>query len=152
MKLAEALLQRADLQQDLSQLQSRIEENLLIQEGDEPAENAVELMQRYDTQVARLGALICRINRTNTSTAFSDTETIADAMARRDVLGRRLTAYRAIYSEAQPTQTRYSANEIRLIRCVDVREIQKKINAVCKEYRALDSELQALNWQTELLD
>lgn len=43
MKLAEALIERADLKARIDQIVSRMRENALIQEGDTPAEDVAEL-------------------------------------------------------------------------------------------------------------
>ena len=42
MKLAEALQERADLVNNIERLRSRIRNNALVQEGEEPAENPKE--------------------------------------------------------------------------------------------------------------
>jgi hypothetical protein len=44
MKLAEALLRRADMQKKLASLKSRIAENVKVQDGDTPSENPNELL------------------------------------------------------------------------------------------------------------
>jgi hypothetical protein len=43
MKLAEALILRADLQKRIEQLKQRILNNVMVQEGDEPAEDPSQL-------------------------------------------------------------------------------------------------------------
>ena len=45
MKLAEALQERADLVNNIERLRSRIRNNALVQEGEEPAENPKELIK-----------------------------------------------------------------------------------------------------------
>ena len=44
MKLAEALMERADLQRRLVQIRERIKQNALYQEGETPAESVTELL------------------------------------------------------------------------------------------------------------
>ena len=39
MKLAEALQERADLNRNIEQLRSRLRNNVLVQEGEQPAED-----------------------------------------------------------------------------------------------------------------
>ncbi len=46
MKLAEALLLRADLQKKTSSLRERIVANAVVQEGDEPREDPKALLKR----------------------------------------------------------------------------------------------------------
>ena len=48
MKLAEALQERADLVNNIERLRSRIRNNALVQEGEEPAENPKDLIKELD--------------------------------------------------------------------------------------------------------
>lgn len=48
MKLAEALIERAELQKINAQFLYRIESNTKVQEGDKPAEDPMELMAEYE--------------------------------------------------------------------------------------------------------
>ncbi|MCD0167601.1 hypothetical protein IHN58_18320, partial [Deinococcus sp. 12RED42] len=45
MKLAEALIERADLQKRAAQLEERLVKNLLVQEGEAPAEDPQALLR-----------------------------------------------------------------------------------------------------------
>ena len=49
MKLAEALLIRSDMQTKLASLQQRINNNVMIQEGDQPSEDPQTLIQVVGT-------------------------------------------------------------------------------------------------------
>lgn len=152
MKLAEALLKRADVQRDISNLVSRIVNNVLVQEGDEPAADPETLLGTYAEKTEELEGLVQAINATNAATSFSDTETIADAIARRDMLSERRRTYRMIYDASQIRAERHSGNEIRFVRCIDLRQLQKKIDDTNKEYRELDMKLQQLNWTVDLIE
>ena len=48
MKLAEALQERADLNRNIEQLQSRLNNNVLVQEGEEPAEDPQKLKEMLE--------------------------------------------------------------------------------------------------------
>ena len=48
MKLAEALQERADLDRRVQQLQQRLENNAMVQEGESPAEDPAELLAELD--------------------------------------------------------------------------------------------------------
>ena len=63
MKLAEALILRADCQKRFAQLQSRLVGNAKIQEGDQPAEHPNELIKELEGVAAELVNLIKRINQ-----------------------------------------------------------------------------------------
>ena len=85
MKLAEALILRADSQKRIAQLKSRLLTNAKVQEGDKPAETPQDLVTELGSVSNELLDLIKRINRTNSATVFAR-GTISDALAERDVL------------------------------------------------------------------
>lgn len=65
MKLAEALIQRVDVQKRLRETEKRLERIAVAQEGDTPAEDPQELLRQLSHLYDELESLICRINRTN---------------------------------------------------------------------------------------
>jgi hypothetical protein len=93
MKLAEALILRADCQKRIAQLKSRLLTNAKVQEGDKPAETPQELIVELGRVSNELLDLIKRINRTNSATAFAGRGTISDALAERDVLALQRAAH-----------------------------------------------------------
>ncbi|MCL2169029.1 MAG: DIP1984 family protein [Defluviitaleaceae bacterium] len=150
MKLAEALIERAELQKQNAKLLNRIQLNAKVQEGDEPAENPEELIAAYDSNMQRFLELVQRINKTNSSAQFGDEMTISDAIALRDYLGAKHKAYRGMYEAAMITVSRYSQNEIKFVRTIDTKVLQKQIDEIAKEYRQIDTKLQGLNWTIDL--
>lgn len=64
MKLAEALQERADLNRTIQQLKERLDNNVLVQEGEQPAEQPERLKQELDAAIQRLEYLMARINHT----------------------------------------------------------------------------------------
>ena len=150
MKLAEALIERADLQRKIAQVESRMEQNAKVQEGDEPAEAIDKLMPQYEDLMDNLEELIIRINRTNANVSFEDM-TLADAIAKRDCLKSKIRAYRDLHEAASIYHDRYSNKEIKFVRCVDVVELQAKIDRLSKAYREIDTKMQGLNWTIDLL-
>ena len=58
MKLAEALALRADLQKRAAQLQTRLNNNAKVQEGERPAEDPQGLLAELDTVMEELEALL----------------------------------------------------------------------------------------------
>ena len=60
MKLAEALSIRKDLQKRIQQLGQRIQNNVKVQEGDEPLEQPTELLKELDACLTQLEDLIWR--------------------------------------------------------------------------------------------
>lgn len=68
MKLAEALQERSDLNYKISDLELRLTQNSLVQEGEVPNENPEELLKTLEQCVNRLQKLIADINLTNCKT------------------------------------------------------------------------------------
>ena len=152
MKLAEALILRADCQKRMAQLNSRLLANTKVQEGDAPAETPRELIAELGRVSAELLDLIKRINRTNSATVYSEMRTISDALAERDVLALQRTVYVEMARTASITQDRYSRSEVKYVSTINVAEIQKRADEFAKNYRDLDTRIQELNWKTELVE
>lgn len=152
MKLAEALVLRADHQKRLEQLKARLIRNAKVQEGERPAEDPAELLAQVEEAATGLETLIRRINRTNADTRLEGTQTIADLLARRDVLSVRRAIYADLAQAATVVQDRYSKSEVKFKSTVSVADMQRRADDIAKEYRELDTRLQAANWTTELLE
>jgi hypothetical protein len=152
MKLAEALVLRADYQKRLAQLKQRMLLNAKVQEGDQPAENPQALMDELERVAGELVTLIQQINRTNSVTELEAGLTLSDALAVRDALRMRHTAYRELAQNATVTQTRYSRSEVRFESTVDIAAIQRRADQLAQDYRELDTRIQAANWLTDLVE
>jgi hypothetical protein len=151
MKLAEALIESAEIQKKNAQLVSRIRDNAKVQEGDAPAEKPEDLLAEYENNMQRFLELVQRINKANSETPFAENMNISDAIALRDCLGAKIRTYREIYEAATIRPDRFSRSEVKFIRNVDAKELQANINELSKEYREVDTKLQGLNWTVELL-
>ena len=151
MKLAEALVLRADAQKRLEQLKQRLLRNAQVQEGDKPAEDPAELLREYEAVADELVRLIQRINRTNATARFEGAS-LTDALATRDVLRIRAAAYRELASAASITQSRIGRSEVKFRSTVSVSQIQKQADALAREHRELDARIQEANWQLELAE
>src|SRR5689334_7943742 len=149
MKLAEALILRADAQKRIEQLKQRLVNSAKVQQGDEAPEKPQDLLAELERVFATLADLIKRINKTNSATAFDDTRTLSDMLAERDVLMAKRTAYGQLANAAAIVQNVYSRSEIKFVRTVEVSEVQKQVDALSQAYRELDSRIQQLNWQTD---
>ena len=151
MKLAEALVLRADAQKRLEQLKERVLRNARVQEGDEPAEDPTALLAEYEAVATELTALIQRINRTNAA-YIVDGATMSDLLAHRDVLRQRTDLYRELATAATVIQSRVTRSEVRFQSAVSVGETQRKADALSKEHRELDARIQQADWQIELAE
>lgn len=150
MKLAEALTERADLQKRIEQMKIRLNNNAWVQEGEAPAEDPEALIRELTALCGQLETLITRINRTNAAT-LSEGETLTALLARRDCQAVYAAAMRSFLDEASSTPARATRSEIKILPTVSVQEYRKRVDALSKALRELDTRIQALNWTTELL-
>lgn len=95
--------------------------------------------------------LVSSINRTNSKTEFDKKRSISDAIAERDVVGKRRDFLAGIADAASTRQDRYSKSEVRFVATVSVGKLQTEVDQLAKRYRELDTRLQELNWKTELI-
>lgn len=149
MKLAEALQERADHNRRIEQLRSRLLNNALKQEGEEPAEDPDELLKQLNECIDAQQKLIAAINLANAKTEVNG-KTLTEMIAERDMLNIRINAYRDLINEASMTYQRARNSEIRILSAVNVKELQKKADALSHELRILDNKIQQTNWLTEL--
>ncbi len=151
MKLAEALQERADINIKLKQLERRMQNNALVQEGEAPSEDPEALRRELDGCIERLMWLAGRINLTNCRTVV-DGRTLTELIAEKDALTLKLSAYRNLVNTAGERVYRARGSEIRIVSAVPVAEVQKQVDRMAKQLRILDNRLQETNWTTELLE
>ena len=151
MKLANALSQRSELQIRIRQLESRLNNNALVQEGEQPAEDPMELLAELEADYARLEELISAISRTNNSTRVASGAILSDLLARRDCLKGKLSILRGFLDSASALAHRHSVSEIKIKSTVNVRQLQKQVDGLSRELRELEETIQEKNWTTELL-
>ncbi len=152
MKLAEALILRADLKTRASQLRQRLKDNAKVQEGETPSQDPQELLREFEEVAAQTLTLIQQINRTNSQTPFDGGEMLADALAKRDVLKLRVATLRDLVEAASVKVERYGQAEIKSHSAIDVRATQKQTDDASKELRELDTKVQGLNWTVDLVE
>jgi hypothetical protein len=151
LKLAEALAERSDCQRRIEELKKRLVRSARVQEGEQPAEDSIELLTGADRLFGRLLELVSAINRTNASTSFEGKQTISDAIAERDIVGKKRDFLSGIADAASTRQDRYSKSEVKFVATVSVAEMQKQADQLSKRFRELDTKLQELNWKTDLI-
>jgi len=151
MKLAEALILRADLQKRIDQLRVRLNNNAKVQENDEPSEKPEDLLNELDSNINQLKVLIKQINKTNCVTV-SNGQTLADLIAERDTLTLKSNILRGFLNIAGQKVNLYSTTEIKIMSTVDVPALQKELDLLSKKIRETDTELQQANWLTELIE
>jgi len=153
MQLAEALIERADLQKRIEQLRARIAVNARYQEGEEPDEDAAALLVEAESAIDALESLVARINATNSATVLPDGTTVTTLLARRDALRLR----HALVTGAADATTgggsyRQMRSELRTFAALPTAELRSRADALAKELRELDATIQRTNWEVALAD
>ncbi len=151
MKLAEALQERADINRNIEQLKSRLNNNVLVQEGEKTAEEPEKLKRELDASVDRLAYLIAQINLTNSRVKI-DGQTLTELIARKDALSLKISIYKSVVYAGSQTAYRARNTEIKIKRAIVVKDWQAEIDAMAKELRLLDNQLQESNWNTDLIE
>lgn len=157
MKLAEALIERKALKEKTARLRERLVENAKVQEGDAPQEDPRALLDQVEVALRELQTLTTRINATNIRTPLAEGEprNIMDAIAERDMLMLKRTILAQLVQGAVVTrQGPYgiTRNEVKFRPTVDVAALNQEIDALAKQYRELDTQIQARNFVTDVLD
>lgn len=151
MKLAEALQERADLNRKIDQLESRINNNVLVQEGDRPNEDPNAMLAELKESVSRLEVLMQKINLSNCINKVEGIS-LTDMIAKKDTLKLLFNSYRNAISSASRKTDRARGSEIRILPAIDVAALRKEADAVAKELRLIDNKLQQANWTFDLIE
>jgi hypothetical protein len=163
MKLAEALLLRADRKRAFEQLSRRAQAMARYQEGEEPAEDANSLVERAGEALSELERLITQINNTNSTTHLPDGQTVTAALAARDVLRLRYSLLTGVadagsghgsgpQGRVMPTVGRQMRSELKVITAVPVASLREQANDVAQQHRELDAQIQQVNWTVDLIE
>ena len=151
MKLAQALILRADTQKRIEQLKVRLLSNAKTQENEKPSEDPKLLLKELDRLTSELFRLICSINLTNSSAKF-DGMSLTEMIAKKDALVLKANVLREFATSASQKVDLYSNSEIKILSTVDVAALQKQVDALSKEIRELEMKLQEANWAVDLVE
>jgi hypothetical protein len=102
--------------------------------------------------LVKLKKLIQDINRTNLHTKFDKSQSLADALTNRDLIGQERKIYSELIEQATERHDRYSRSEIKYMTIIHVKETQKHVDDLSQKYRLLDVKIQELNWKTDLVE
>lgn len=151
MKLAEALQERADLKRAIEQLRARLNNNMLVQEGEQTAEDPNALHKELIASLDRLSVLTAQINLTN-CTVKSEGKTLTELIAEKDMLTYRIQIQKVLVQTASQKIQRARNTEIRIRSAINVSEWQAEIDRMAKQLRLLDNRLQQTNWNVDLIE
>jgi len=150
MKLAEALLLRADMQRKLASLRERIAQNAVVQEGDKPHEDPAKLMKEAVGVLEELEHLVAKVNVANLASKLPDGRTLTEAIARRNTLVQHHALIHTAIGATTKEPDRYGLREIKWVATVDVSKLQKQAEDLAKKIRELNALIQETNWTVEL--
>lgn len=150
MKLAELLIERAELQRRIADLSKRMNRYATVQDGDEPPFEQNKVLNTVDQLHAQLESIIMKINHANNSTEFEDHASLADAIVQRDMFKSRRKIYSDLIDSAQIKEARYSKSEIRFVATIEVENVLRIADELSKSIRIIDSRIQAKNWEVEV--
>jgi len=152
MKLAQALIERADLQRKLAQLGARLQQNAQTRGGAPPPDPRPPLPPPPRRSAAALTRLIVAINRANHNVTLADGTTMLAALAERDRLKAEHAMLGKVADAAMADQSRYSRSEIRTLAAVDIRALRVEADNVAKRCRELDIQIQQANWENDIAE
>ena len=151
MKLAEALQERADIQKKISELCSRIIDNIHVQEGERTNEDPNAMLEELIARKERLEVLICQINKSNNVLKIEG-KTLTEVIAKKEKLEHLTKKYREIINDAALPSHRIRCTEVKFLTTVNVKELRKQSETVAKELRIIDNKLQKANWTYDLIE
>ncbi|OBZ16401.1 MULTISPECIES: DIP1984 family protein [Bacillales] len=152
MRLAEALVMRADCQRKVAQIKQRLGRVIKVQEGEQPSESPSELLDELRRTLGDLTVWVKKINKTNALSAFDTSMSLSEALAERDRIMQYRNILNELLSEASIKQERYSRQEVKFYTTVEIANLQKEVDELSRKYRELDFKIQEKNWSTDLLD
>ena len=154
MKLSEALSLRKDLQTRITQLASRLDNNVVSQEGDEPAENPKELLAELKSCIEQFEYYIYCINATNMQVTNDKGVPLTKLLAKREALSRHIQVLQGVFNTASSvgSNNRYSRTEIKSVANIDIKPLRKQVDELSQQYRLLDIEIQTMNFKYELIE
>lgn len=150
MKVAEALMLRADLQKKLASLRERVARNAVVQDGEQPHEDPEALIGEAVAALEQLESLVCRVNLANTQNKLPDGRTLTEAIARRDALTQQHSLIQAAIAGSNKEPDRYSMSEIKWVATVDIAGLQKRSEDLAQRIRELNAQIQEANWNTDI--
>ncbi|WP_425618837.1 DIP1984 family protein [Anatilimnocola sp. NA78] len=150
MKIAEALLLRADMQKKLASLRERIGQYAVVQEGSEPHEDPAKLLDESMGVLKELESLIFRINQANLTHKLPDGRSLTAAIARRETLVAQHALLQHAIASTKKEPDRYSMSEIKWIATLKVSSLQKQSEDLAKSIREINGAIQEANWKAEL--
>ena len=151
MKLAEALIERKRLKELISTLAERARNDILVEEGDKPAEDVASTLKRMEEAVEAAVELSCKINQANLENKLEG-KPLYWWIQKRDMLKMQHVLLKGVLEATSPRESFLgrSRNEIKLVPTYSISNLRKKLDSIAKEIREIDAKIQAENWKIEI--
>jgi len=152
MKIAEALTRLKDLKGKFSKLQDEIHSNATFQQLDptEEVPNTESVLSELVNVSAEISSLKTRVTRTNILCGLSnkiyEMEHLKSCITQLEPLTK--------YKQVQTVMRGYEADSgvMKNLATFDVKKLADKVQSYRESVRALDLELQRLNWEKDLVE
>jgi hypothetical protein len=131
-------------------LRNRVSQNARAQEGSAAHEDAQALLDAAVRANVELHRIVLAVHEANLRGCIADGRSITAAIADRDRLSAEYAMLTAAAGAATSTAERYSSRELRWVSTLDVAAVQKRADAVSREMRELNIEIQRANWAVEV--
>jgi hypothetical protein len=150
MKIAEALLLRADLKKKIDSMRERIKVNCSVQEGEVPHEDPQKLLADSFRLMQERERLIVQINEANVVIRLPSGKTMMQGLAERERLMAQHSMLKEAAASSQKSNEYYSNREIKWKAVMNVAGLEKQADDLSKKVRELNTEIQSTNWTAEL--
>ena len=143
-------MERKAIKTKMDELRARIYQNAQVEQGGEPTESPITLLDQLEVESQRFQALVARINDTNLSARLPDGTPLGEAVLRKDMLRYLHATLLCLAKKAAVAPERYSQREIKNIPALPIPEVHHRADEVAKQLRLFDAAVQELNWQIDL--
>ena len=152
--LAEALNVRASLNIKLGDLRNRIDNNIYISNGNDPYEDAQELLNKAIEVSKELENLVNIINQTNNNTKFESeiySGTLSEALTHRDTLTQQIKTISQALDSIPSNKRSFFEDRTNGRVLLSVSGLRERKDEFATKLRKLDTDIQKANWSTDLL-
>lgn len=151
MKLAEALVLRADLQKKLENLKKRLANSVRKLDDIQVIEDPAALKLEADESITVLYSLIDLIYRTNQSVILPSRQSMVTVLAKRDELVERRKLLDYIINKSLLDSGLYFNEHGKWQPAIDISAYQKQMDDIAMQIRRLNLDIQQTNWQVDLV-
>lgn len=150
MKLAEALILKEDYKEKIEELKYRLNDQVLVREGDNTELGTIELLDRIEEVMSKLHHLERRIHEACVNVAIDDKHTLNDMVQERNYKRRQYRFLHQLLMNISIRNPKFTRPELRFVPTVSVKELEEKVDAAKKGLNELEGFLQRINWEVEV--